>query len=176
MTVTEQIKILDGKIIQNEAQYNLDRKATKISALSSNNLDKYEYLSGEDLDLEPSTVEEVKFEYSPLGKIFNKGLDDKDDQKEGLLKRLKNIEKNQNSNNNDKNKKTNDISESSSARTESSKKTSISDDERERSVYSPNVANMKDINILEPGDATQTSFEYLKNSTDEFFGGLSKCF
>ena len=77
--------------MQNEAQYDLDRKATKISALSSNNLDKYEYLTGEDLGLKPSTIEQAKFEYSPLGKIFNKGLD-KDDQKEGLFKRLKNIE------------------------------------------------------------------------------------
>ena len=91
MTVTDQIKILDRKTMQNEAQYDLDRKTAKISALSSNNLDKYEYLTGEDLGLKPSTVEQAKFEYSPLGKNFNKGLD-KDDQKEGLLKRLKNIE------------------------------------------------------------------------------------
>ena len=91
MTITDQIKILDRKIMQNEAQYDLDRKAAKISALSSNNLDKYEYLTGEDLGLKPSTIEQTKFEYSPLGKIFNKGFN-KDDQEEGLLKRLKNIE------------------------------------------------------------------------------------
>ena len=78
-------------IMQNEAQYYLDIKAAKISAFFSNNLDKYEYLTGEDLGLKPSTVEQAKFEYSPLGKIFNKGLD-KDNQKEGLFKRLKNIE------------------------------------------------------------------------------------
>ena len=45
MTITDQIKTLDKKILQNEAQYDLDRKATKISALSSNNLDKHEYLT-----------------------------------------------------------------------------------------------------------------------------------
>ena len=77
--------------MQNEAQYDLDRKAAKISALSSNNLDKYEYLTGEDLGLKPSTVEQAKFEYSPLGKIFNRGLSE-DDKKEGLFNRLKNIE------------------------------------------------------------------------------------
>ena len=55
MTVTE-LKILDRKIMQNEAQYDLGRKAVKISALSSNNLDKYENLTGEDLGLKPSTV------------------------------------------------------------------------------------------------------------------------
>ena len=88
MTVTDQIKILDRKTMQNEAQYDLDRKTAKISALSSNNLDKYEYLTGEDLGLKPSTVEQAKFEYSPLGKIFNKGLDE-DDKKEGFFKRLK---------------------------------------------------------------------------------------
>ena len=91
MTVTDQIKILNRKIKQNESQYDLDREAAKISALSSNNLDKYELLTGEDLDLKPSTVEQAKFEYSPLGKIFNKGLSE-EDKKEGLLKKLKNIE------------------------------------------------------------------------------------
>ena len=77
--------------MQNEAQYDLDRKAAKISALSSSNLDKYEYLTGEDLGLKLSTVEQAKFEYSPLGKMFNKGLSE-DDQKEELFKRIKNIE------------------------------------------------------------------------------------
>ena len=91
MTITNQIKILDRKIMQNEAQYDLDRKAAKISALSSNNLDKYEYLTGEDLGLKPSTVEQAKFGNSPLDKISNKGLSE-DDKKEGLFKRLKNIE------------------------------------------------------------------------------------
>ena len=76
--------------MQNETQYDLDRKAAKISALSSNNLDKYEYLTGEDLSLKPNTIEQARFEYSPLGEIFNKVLD-KDDKKEGLFKRLENI-------------------------------------------------------------------------------------
>ena len=93
MAITAQIKILNKEILQNEAQYYLDRKAAGISAQSSNNLDKYEYLTGKDLGLKPNTIEQAKFEYSPLGKIFNKGLD-KDDQKEGLFKRLKNIEDN----------------------------------------------------------------------------------
>ena len=91
MTVTDQIRILDRKIKQNEAQYDLNREAAKISALSSNNLNKYEYLTGEDLGLKPSTVEQAKFEYSPLGEIFNKGLSE-EDRKEGLFKRIKNIE------------------------------------------------------------------------------------
>ena len=77
--------------MENEPQYDLDRKSAKISALSSNNLDRYKYLTGEDLGLKPSTIEQAKFEYSPLGKVFNKGLD-KDDRKEGLFNRLKNIE------------------------------------------------------------------------------------
>ena len=79
--------------MQNEAPYDLDRKAAKISALSSNNLDKYEYLTGEDLGLKPNNIEQARFEYSLLGKIFNKDLD-KDDQKEGLFKRLENIKDN----------------------------------------------------------------------------------
>ena len=86
MTVTDQIKILNRKIKQNESQYDLDRKVAEISALSSNNLDKYEYLTGEDLGLKPSTIEKAKFEYSLLGKIFNKGLSE-DDKKKGVLKK-----------------------------------------------------------------------------------------
>ena len=77
--------------MQNEAQYDLDRKGAKVSTLSSDNFNKYEYLTGEDLGLKPSTVEQARFEYSPLCKIFNKGLKE-EDKKEGLLKRLKTIE------------------------------------------------------------------------------------
>ena len=86
------IKIFANKIKANQAQYDLDRLTAKISALSSGELRKYEYLTGEDLGYRPSVLEQTKFDYSPLGKVFNKGLDDKDDKKEGLLKRLKNIE------------------------------------------------------------------------------------
>ena len=50
MTVTDQIQILDKRIKQNEAQYDLDKKADKISVSSSRDLDKYEYLTVEDLD------------------------------------------------------------------------------------------------------------------------------
>ena len=53
------------------------------------------------MDLKPSTIEQAKFEYSPLGKIFNKGLD-KNDPKEGLFKRLKNIENAKENNSNKK--------------------------------------------------------------------------
>ena len=80
MTITDQIKILNRNIMQNETQYNFERKAAKISALSSNNLEKYEYLTCEDLVLKPSTVEQAKFDYSPLCKILNKGLS-KDDKR-----------------------------------------------------------------------------------------------
>ena len=91
MTVTDQIKIINKKFKQNETQYDLDRKAAEISELSSKNFNKYEHLTGEDLDLKPSTVEKAKFEYSPLGNIFNKGLSE-EDKKKGLLKKLRNIE------------------------------------------------------------------------------------
>ena len=91
MTITDQLKILDKKILQNEAQYNLDRKAAKKSALSSNNLDRYKYLAGEDLGLKPNTIEQARFVYSPLCKIFNKVLSE-DDKKKELFKQLKNIE------------------------------------------------------------------------------------
>ena len=75
--------------MQNEVQYDLDRKAAKISALPSNNLEKYENLTGEDLGLKPSTVEEAKFESSPLGKVLLRGWMKM--IKKGFFKRLKNI-------------------------------------------------------------------------------------
>ena len=50
MTINEQIKILDDKIRSNQAQYGLDRQNAKISALSSGELERYEYLTGEDLE------------------------------------------------------------------------------------------------------------------------------
>ena len=88
MTRKEQVKILDDKIEANNAQYNLDRLNVEISAYSSGDLPKYEYLTKKDLGSD--AFEQAKFEYSPLGKVFTDGLD-KSDRKEGLLKRLKNI-------------------------------------------------------------------------------------
>ena len=91
MTRKEQVKILDDKIEANNAQYNLDRMNAEISAYSSGDLPKYEYLTKKDLGYKPDAFEQAKFEYSPLGKVFTDGLD-KSDRNEGLLKRLKNIE------------------------------------------------------------------------------------
>ena len=73
MTVTDQIKIVNRKIVQNQAQYDLGRKAAKMSALSSNNLDKYKYLTGEDLGLRPSTVEQAKLSILHWVKFLIKG-------------------------------------------------------------------------------------------------------
>ena len=81
MTLTDELKILEEKIKANQAQYDLDRKAAKISALSSKELEKYEYLIGEDLGYKPGVVAQAKFEYSPLGKVFKKGLDKKKKKK-----------------------------------------------------------------------------------------------
>ena len=91
MTLTDEHKILHDKIKANQAQYDLYRETAKISALSSKELGKYKYLTGEDLGYKPGVLHQAKFEYSALGKIFNKGLE-KEDKKERLLKRLKNIE------------------------------------------------------------------------------------
>ena len=91
MTRKEQNKILNDKIKANNAQYNLDRMNAEISAYSSGELPKYEYLTKKDLKYKPDAFEQAKFEYSPLGKVFTDGLD-KSDRNEGLLKRLKNIE------------------------------------------------------------------------------------
>ena len=85
MTLTEQIMILDDKIKTNKAQYDLDGEAAKISALSSKNLEKYEYLTGEDLGYKPDVIQRAKFEYSPLGEAFNKVFK-KDDKNKKVIK------------------------------------------------------------------------------------------
>ena len=97
MTRTEQIKILNDKTEANKTQYHLDRINAEISAYSSGDLPKYEYLTKKDLGYKPDAVEKVKFEYSPIGKVFTDGLD-KSDKKVGIFQRLKNIEDNLNSN------------------------------------------------------------------------------
>ena len=104
MTRKEQIKILDDKIKTNGRQYDLDRINAEISAYSSGDLPKYEYLTKKDLGYKPDAVEKVKFEYSPLGKVFTDGLD-KSDKKVGIFERLKNIEDNLNSNDDNDNEK-----------------------------------------------------------------------
>ena len=63
----------------------------EISAYSSGDLPKYEYLTKKDLGYKPDAFEQTKFEYSPLDKVFTDGLD-KSDKNEGLLKRLKSVE------------------------------------------------------------------------------------
>ena len=73
MTITDQIKMLNKNVKQNEAQCDLDKKAGKISALSSNNLDKYEYLTGEDLGLKPSTVIQLDLSILHWVKFLIKG-------------------------------------------------------------------------------------------------------
>ena len=85
MGITEQVKILNDKIKQNKAQYDLDGEAAKISALSSKDLEKYEYLTGEDLGYKPDVLQRAKFEYSPLGETFNKVFK-KDDKNKKVIK------------------------------------------------------------------------------------------
>ena len=95
MTRKDQIKILDDNIKANNAQYDLDRMNAEISAYSSGDLPKYEYLTKKDLGYKPDAVEKVKFEYSPIAKVFTDGLAKENKSKKvGLFKRLKNIEDN----------------------------------------------------------------------------------
>ena len=65
----------------------MHRQNAEISALSSGDLDKYEYLTKKDLNYKPDPLQKAKFEYSPLGQVFDKGLD-KDKKQGGLLKRI----------------------------------------------------------------------------------------
>ena len=62
MILTEQVKILNDEIKANKNQYDLDREVAKISGLSSGELEKYEYLTVEDLGYKPDVVPKAKFE------------------------------------------------------------------------------------------------------------------
>ena len=87
MIPKDQIKILDGKIKANNVQYDLDRMNAEISAYCSGDLPKYEYLTKKDLGYKPDAVEKVKFEYSPIGKVFTDGLSKEDKSKKiGLFR------------------------------------------------------------------------------------------
>ena len=74
MNRKDQIKISDEKIKANNVQYDLDRMNAEISAYSSSDLPKYDYLTKKDLGYKSDAVEKVKFEYSPIGKVFTDGL------------------------------------------------------------------------------------------------------
>ena len=75
MTIEDQIK--DEKL-----QYNINREAAKISALSSGKIDKYEYLTGEEIlpSNQQQIIQQAKFNYSPLGKAFEKQTKTTEDQ------------------------------------------------------------------------------------------------
>ena len=91
MALTEQVKIINDKIKANKTQYDLDREVAKISALSGEELEKYEHLTGEDLGYKPDVIQNTKFEYSPLGNVFNKGLDESDKKRRSFEKSEKTL-------------------------------------------------------------------------------------
>ena len=92
MTKKEQLKVLNDKINANRADFNLNRQTAKTSALATGDLDKYEYLTGEETNYRSNPIEQKRFEYSPLGKVFNKGLENKGyGTDDGILKRLDKI-------------------------------------------------------------------------------------
>ena len=75
MTINDQIR--DEKL-----QYDINREAAKISALSSGKIHKYEYLTGEDIlpSNQQQIIEQARFNYSPLGKRFEKQIKTIEDQ------------------------------------------------------------------------------------------------
>ena len=96
MTRKEQNKILDAKIESNVNQYKVDRLNAEISAFLSGDLNKYEFLKRIDLNYKPNALDKARFEFSPLGRAFNEGLDKTipNYQEEGVIKLLKEIRDN----------------------------------------------------------------------------------
>ena len=93
MTRKEQIKILNNKIESNINQYNINKLNAEISAFSSGDLNKYEFLTHKDLKYKPNALDKARFEFSPLGKAFRTGLDKNVQgyQEEGVIKLLKDV-------------------------------------------------------------------------------------
>ena len=93
MTRKEQIKILDNKIESNINQYKINRLNAEISAFSSGDLNKYEFLTRKDLKYKPNALDKARFEFSPLGKAFSTGLDKNVQgyQEESVINLLKDI-------------------------------------------------------------------------------------
>ena len=93
MTRKEQNKILDAKIESSVNQYKVDRLNAEISAFSSGDLNKYEFLKRIDLNYKPNALDKARFEFSPLGKTFSIGLDKTAQgyQEEGIIKLPKDI-------------------------------------------------------------------------------------
>ena len=96
MTCKEQNKILDDKIESNFNQYKVDRLNVEISAFSSGDLNKYKFLKRIDVNYKPNALDKARFEFSPLGRAFNEGLDKTipNYQEEGVIKLLKEIRDN----------------------------------------------------------------------------------
>ena len=75
MTHNEPNKILDAKIESNVNQYKVDRMNAEISAFSSGDLNKYEFLTRKDLKYKPNALDNARFQFSALGQTFSTGLD-----------------------------------------------------------------------------------------------------
>ena len=93
MTRKEKNKTLDDKIESNVNQNKVDRLNTEISAFSSGDLNKYEFLTRKDLSYKPNALDKARFQFSPLGQTFSIGLDKTAQgyQEEGVIKLLKDI-------------------------------------------------------------------------------------
>ena len=89
-------QILDDKIESNFNQYKVDRLNAEISAFSSGNLNKYKFLQRIDLNYKPNAPDKARFEFSPVGRAFNEGLDKTipNYQEEVVIKLLKVIRDN----------------------------------------------------------------------------------
>ena len=93
MTRKKQNQILDDKIESNVDQYKVDRLNAEISAFSSGDLNKYEFLTRKDLKYKPNALDKARFKFSPLGQTFSTRLDKiaQGHQEEGVIKLLKDI-------------------------------------------------------------------------------------
>ena len=75
---------IDGKIRDEKLQYDINREAAKISAISSGKIDKYEYLTGTEMPPpdQRKVIEQAKIGYYPLAKAFEKQIKTIEDQRE----------------------------------------------------------------------------------------------
>ena len=97
MSISKKIKAIKNKIESNKAQYNLERQVAKISALSSGNVIKYEFLTSKDVLPKINSLGKTPtlkiFEYLPLGKAFQKQINAVKKQTEVINKKEDKINK-----------------------------------------------------------------------------------
>ena len=165
--------IIDDQIRDEKLKCDINKEAAKISALSSSKIDKYEYLTGEEIlpSNQQQIIEQAKFTYSPLGKAFEKQIKTIEDQGEKQVEVLKNLKPKE---------QTEAIEGESNNQSKAAK--IFNDLIKERNIISVDInklyfkyqGNTKDVSFYEYMDSKELKFNKTKNNQIKFDNALKK--